>query len=1318
MPASIFGNPAAVVQLNQALFGNAPGNAKFENQLAQANATSAIAFARQLGQTVATGNEALATSILANLGIVNATLQTALVQAFAAFPNDRGVVVLNLTNILTTLEGNAVYGAAAAQFNSQVATNFQYSNNPVNTSDSAVNAGTVTLTANTDTVTGNLFNAGLVFTPGGDDRINSLQDEDVLTGTGTNATLNATLGNANDNGGAVITPTITGVPTVNVAFTGSGGAGNTAVNELDLQDTTGAITNLNITRINDGITPTARIDNIGNAVANLSISRSGQVNQQVDFAFTAAALAGAADTTTLTLNQVNVAAIFVEERLNGGAEGFETINLVSGGTAPNTTVAFQAEDLRTLNISGGSALTIGGTANTTGPQGVEATRYNGGLANVAGSLSAINASALTANLDLVINGEITAGLDGTSGLAVNLTVTGGAGNDTFRLAAGTQVQAGDRIVGGAGTNTLQLLGNNAVATDGPTTNGPTVTAVQNLDIRTGQDADNSQVAAVAAAANAAAAQALVTEANGFSAAQVATAAAAAALAGATAASVAAAVGPSAGSADVVTVDARAIGDLATVVIRNEGQNGAAASVSQAETSTVNLSNVNAATANGINLLHSTSGSNGRANNNINITSTLAGVTTGGITIADGTNSNPRFNANVLFDSNGTANDATNTVVNVNIRDNDTESNTVRLLETARHTGTITITGTSTGFLNLDATANAYRYDQTGLAADGGTVIANTNGSRSDVGAGAAERIVAANFDSTAYAGFMIIRVSDNAANNEGGQSILFGAGNDTVIFDQINPGAANVNSAGLTINDTVNGGAGNDILGIDGHGVPITIGASEWTNVSNFEIIRVISNGAAVPTNNGQNQVNAYNLTLTNELLAANGTLTAGIKRITIVNDNDGSNDVIIPGVGGAAATAGTDDSANRVGAAFDTNVVLPATAVERGITIDARALNTTNSFVYNGEEGASQTADRFIFLDSNINGTAVINGGRSYNTGGGTNVVTNAGNLDVLEVRNSAVVSLGDIAGISNVSNFEFTNDTSADQSVRLTLDSAAVDRLVNDGRAADATNPETINISSFRSVNTVGADSALVLDAALVNGFFSLNVNTNGAAGQANIANDVVTLGANYGGAVSTINLGGGDDTVNVRNLAGTTPGAVTVNGNQYSFVNGPTTAATNLVGVEFLNGFLVNGTAQALTLTGTVAATDRFVGGNLTNDTFNLGGAGGLGDVVVLNSVTNADTITGYVVAEDSIELLASVFTAAGPAGALGAGQFVSVANAAALAGGSIAASTNAQAIIYIQDVDQLYYNNNGATAGGLTLIGQFNDVALVVGEFTLI
>ena len=51
------------------------------------------------------------------------------------------------------------------------------------------------------------------------------------------------------------------------------------------------------------------------------------------------------------------------------------------------------------------------------------------------------------------------------------------------------------------------------------------------------------------------------------------------------------------------------------------------------------------------------------------------------------------------------------------------------------------------------------------------------------------------------------------------------------------------NRAGLTISDTVAGGAGSDVLAIDGNGVAVTLGASEWTNVTSFETIRLIGNG-------------------------------------------------------------------------------------------------------------------------------------------------------------------------------------------------------------------------------------------------------------------------------------------------------------------------------------------------------------------------------------------------------------------------------------------------------------------------------------------
>ncbi|MFZ6659187.1 hypothetical protein ACO0LH_28550, partial [Undibacterium sp. TJN19] len=107
----------------------------------------------------------------------------------------------------------------------------------------------IVLTNGTDIVSGETFTAPQVYTPGGNARINSLQDEDQLTGTGVTNVLTATLGNANDNGGTLITPKLTNIQTLNAAFTGSSSAGaNLAVTGLDLQDATGLKT-VNISRI-------------------------------------------------------------------------------------------------------------------------------------------------------------------------------------------------------------------------------------------------------------------------------------------------------------------------------------------------------------------------------------------------------------------------------------------------------------------------------------------------------------------------------------------------------------------------------------------------------------------------------------------------------------------------------------------------------------------------------------------------------------------------------------------------------------------------------------------------------------------------------------------------------------------------------------------------------------------------------------------------------------------------------------------------------------------------------------------------------------
>lgn len=127
--------------------------------------------------------------------------------------------------------------------------------------------------------------------------------------------------------------------------------------------------------------------------------------------------------------------------------------------------------------------------------------------------------------------------------------------------------------------------------------------------------------------------------------------------------------------------------------------------------------------------------------------------------------------------------------------------------------------------------------------------------------------------------------------------------------------------------------------------------------------------------------------------------------------------------------------------------------------------------------------------------------------------------------------------------------------------------------------------------------------------------------------------------------------------------------------------------------------------------VGTSDEFIFTFDGADTLQFTVATGAKEVVI------ADFTTGT----DKIDLATAAFTELTTAvtGALATADFLSVADAAALAGASVAAATDAQAIVYLQDTGALYYNTNGATAGGLvliaTLVGSPKDLALV--DFTV-
>ncbi len=897
---------------------------------------------------------------------------------------------------------------------------------------------TFNLTVGTDVATSNVFNAGLEYTPGGNDRVNTLQDEDQLTGRGDNPTLNATLGNANDNGSTVITPTLNGIETINVRFSGSG---PNAVNVLDLQDATGvdAVNITGITAPNNSV----GVINMTSVPTNLSLSNTNAPAADVAFTFTKAAVSGSDDSTTLTVSNVVVDDLVVQETRATPEEGVEHIALVSTG-AENEIGTLWAEDLQDLTITGDQDLTLGDTdAVFNSASGrVEATRANAGLGNVAGSLTTVDASGFEGDLTYFIGSEINATLDGTSGKPVDMTITGGKGNDSFVLTAGANVDANDVIDGGDGENSLTILGGNAYSLAGT----GNVKAISDLNVLSGHDAGTG--------------------------------------------------------ADNITVDADAFTALENIYVRNEGQDynfGTGRWESASEGMNVTLNNLTADQAQNITLAHGTTGNNGMANNivNINLKDATGASDSATVTLVDGVNTDPRFNAQI-----GAAG-----VENITIVDNDTESNSVLLTQIGSHIGTLTLEGGEAGdFLNLDAGATG--------GAGRGLYRVNANGSEND-GQGIADvstnantvRYSGAAIDASGYEGDVIVRVDTlrdaaGVANAIGAQTITMGSGNDTVVFDYV----GDVH-AGLTISDKVDGGDGYDTLAIDGHGVNITLGASEWTNVKNFEEIRLVGNGQA--DNNAAGASNAYNLTLTNDLIASNGTAVTGGRSITIVNNNE------------VWAKAGEADTAGI--------------GVNAGVTIDARSLNAQSSFEYQGRWGMSgvgeETADRFIMADANINGLARIDGGAILGFAGGIHVASNAANSDVLEVRNAAVVTIGDLANVQNVGTLEFTNDTASVQNSLLELDNATVDALVNSSQTASVTSTETLVIRAVDNPLVAGANTVLTVDATQVTNA-GLQLEIHGGGGS-----DTITGGAGNdwiagNGGVDTIHLGavngGGNDIV----------------------------------------------------------------------------------------------------------------------------------------------------------------------------------------------
>ena len=350
------------------------------------------------------------------------------------------------------------------------------------------NGQTFTLTNGADTATANVFEAPLVYTPGGNDRINSLQDEDSLTGTGTNPTLNLVLGAANDASSNNVMPTLNGIETINLSVSSNAVA-------LDMQDATGTQT-INVTRVGGNA---ATVTNMDGDVVNLSVQNTA-ADADVTLTYRNTELVGN-QTVALELDNANIDVLVLGGPAAGSTQQVETINLtVISDSYINDLDLRQDGDAatgQTLNIVADGALIIG--EDTDGDGNV--IEHANGLVEVDG-LTAINVSgAGDVTLGEVGNGNnfVLNGATATGNIAANVTnaadddlsaFTTGTGNDTLiataGLAADIDTNAGDDTVTITGSlvNTENAAGVDTAASIATDEGNDTVTVSGDVEVNT------------------------------------------------------------------------------------------------------------------------------------------------------------------------------------------------------------------------------------------------------------------------------------------------------------------------------------------------------------------------------------------------------------------------------------------------------------------------------------------------------------------------------------------------------------------------------------------------------------------------------------------------------------------------------------------------------------------------------------------------------------------------------------------------------------------------------------------------------------------
>ena len=489
MTIQVTGSEALAVELYAAFNGAAPSNPIFTTYVSIIDSTSAAALAQSIADGFASVSDATFSAlVLDNLGVTAAStnadafasLSEALPVLFAAYgPSARGQIVLNLVNILVTLESNETYGNAALAFNNAVGDAFDYASDTAHTSPGSFGSfvgSSFTLTTAANTFIGT----------SGDDTFTGAAgtlDGDVLIDESStdNDTLNLTF-NATDvalNAGAGPSATITKVENINInlqvfnggtfdatlvtgatitasstklgfdgAFSVTKAGANTVVAGTNITDLT--VTDLTGGTVDVGAAETVVIDTgTTTASATVNVVVNGDVDLDVDF-----------DTTTkaevLSLEATSASVVTLATGFNWGTT--PTSQTIAG--TGDVTLETDGDFVDGVTVSGLALNVTGSTGGTIDATDFDVTSFE---VSTADTLAISEADGQTIDLteadaDLTVSGSgatasVTVNVSADQAGGTTLTVDG-VGSSTINLSADVAEVAALVIEGEATVNVV------------------------------------------------------------------------------------------------------------------------------------------------------------------------------------------------------------------------------------------------------------------------------------------------------------------------------------------------------------------------------------------------------------------------------------------------------------------------------------------------------------------------------------------------------------------------------------------------------------------------------------------------------------------------------------------------------------------------------------------------------------------------------------------------------------------------------------------------------------------------------------------------